>query len=761
LTIDRNQTPANQDQTLRVCFISHQYPPGIIGGIGRFTADLASGFAAAGHDVHVVSSQGGVCGATLEDGVLVHRLPGHPALSEAMKQERAGHFLSRLGAVYREVVRLHEEKPFDIVSSPIWLAEGLLVAMDPRFVSILSLHTSSKSGLDSVGVGDPLAILEMRCVGAHSHTHANSNAAVKKITAEYCAPNGVVIIPHGVNDMSPRYPRARHDDGRVRVLVVGLLDKRKGADVLYDLIPKILSRFSAVEFVLAGPAYPMAEFRHKTLPAAMKARFSTRPEILQRVTFAGVVSDQELYRFYTDADLLLLPSRYESFGLSVIEAMSFGLPVVAWKAGGVCETVIDGETGILVDVEDRNGLIEAVGRFAADPDLRRRYGESGRKRYLLNFSTAISIPRTIAAYRKILETSRASSEAHHACRHDTLVSRFTAVIERTTALKGESARHAARLLIDGDSSGQPRVGIIIRCFNSAAHVTAALDSVLAQIHPNFVCVVVDDASSDHSAEVVANWIADKQDGRFSLVRNRVNRGQMASAAIGLAACEGELVAFLDADDIWIPEFLQIHVSVIHRTSIAVSCSDRLIERQIWTGASETSRGPPPVRVVPPSYLKCPCSAGSSMMVRRSVLEAVIPADADSLGICAHEYILTICHYISGSFVIDRPLMASQGDKEPSPFTVPESCSAPRSAAKQDDRLVVVRALLRHLLDYPPKLASLLPARRRDILVRSLVRRCLLAGIAVEDPRVYRVLGSSRILRDRLRAKVWFLRRGLD
>ena len=425
--------------------------------------------------------------------------------------------------IYREVARIHKGKPFDLVSSPIWLAEGLLVAMDPRFASVLSIHTSSKTGLDLGGSrqsadSDPLTALEMRCVRAHSHTHANSEAAVRRITAEYSVPNGMFVIPHGVNDKSSRYVRTRRDNGPVRILMVGLLDKRKGADVLYDIIPEILSRFSTVEFMLAGPAYPIAELQQETLPSAMKRRLSNTPGMLQRVNFAGVVSDQELYRCYANADLLLLTSRYESFGLSVIEAMSFGLPVVAWKAGGVCETVIDGETGTLVDVEDRAGLIEAVGRLTTDPDLRRRYGERGRRRYLSHYSTTISIPRTIAAYRKIVETSRTSIEAQHSLQQDVLVSQFAGVVEGATTVRGDSALRAAQALI----SGQPRVSIVVRCFNSAGYVVAALNSVLTQTYSNFLCIVVDDASSDDSAEIIAKWIVEKQDGRFSLVRNDGN-----------------------------------------------------------------------------------------------------------------------------------------------------------------------------------------------------------------------------------------------
>ena len=218
----------------RVCFISHQYPPSIGGGIGRFTADLAAGFAAAGHDVHVITTQGGWPALASRDGVWVHRISGS-TLPNAIEGEAAASALSNIALVYREIVRMHKMQPFDIVSSPIWLAEGLLIGIDSRFVSVVSLHTSTRT-LRDIDPGHRnrytglLEILEAECIEAHVHTHANSNAAVVKIAGEYSMPKGVVVLPHGVGDQSGRFVRTRRNDDRVRVLVVGRHELRKGAD---------------------------------------------------------------------------------------------------------------------------------------------------------------------------------------------------------------------------------------------------------------------------------------------------------------------------------------------------------------------------------------------------------------------------------------------------------------------------------------------------------------------------------------------------
>jgi glycosyltransferase involved in cell wall biosynthesis len=762
------------NQALRVCFISHQYPPGMVGGIGRFTADLAAGFAANGHDVHVLTSHGGVSGVSVEDGVWLHRLVSQPVVPKEIVHEAAGLFLTRMFMVYREVLRLHGEKPFDIISDPIWLAEGLAVALDSRLTSVLSLHTSSKTGValsatDRSAPGDPLPILEMHTVRAHRHTHANSKAAVEKIEAEYSETNNVFVIPHGVTDQSSAFRRNRNEENRVRVLTVGLLEKRKGADVLYEIIPKILSNFADVEFILVGPAFPMPELGNNTLPVAIQKKFAKKPNILQRAHFAGVVPDNELYQAYANADLLILPSRYESFGLSVVEAMSFGLPVVAWKAGGVAETVVDGETGILVPVEDRQGLIEAVGRLVTDRQLRLRYGANARQRYLSNFSTSISVPRTISAYRDIAEMAKASADSSRSFQAEAFNSRIADIVEKVTALRGESALAIARRLSAGDGLSEPvevakpRVGVIVICSNADGSVTAALESVLAQTYSNFACVVVDDASSDQSFNVISNWISERKDDRFSLVRNQANEGQMACIAVGIAACDADLIACLNDDESWSSDFLQIHARVIYGTSIWVSRSDEP-SREILQDASRSFGAggdfaqPWPSVTLVPAHVEVALALDSSMMFQKSFLNIVMPLDRESFRTDAQQYIFRACHYLSGSFAIDRRLLTSyeaEGRSASAAFG-----ATVRAGFDRVREQIFLRGLLRHLLDNPPALAAVLSGRRRQVLVRRLVRKCFLAGVSVEDGRIYDVVGFSRILRDKFRSRVSFLRSSL-
>jgi N-acetyl-alpha-D-glucosaminyl L-malate synthase BshA len=103
------------------------------------------------------------------------------------------------------------------------------------------------------------------------------------------------------------------------------------------------------------------------------------------------------------ADLFLLPSETESFGLAALEAMSCGVPVIASRVGGVPEVVIDGETGLLAPVGDVAAMAAHVVRLLADAPLRARLGAAGRRRAETAFPLEATVGRYEALYRRLLE----------------------------------------------------------------------------------------------------------------------------------------------------------------------------------------------------------------------------------------------------------------------------------------------------------------------------------------------------------------------
>ena len=100
-------------------------------------------------------------------------------------------------------------------------------------------------------------------------------------------------------------------------------------------------------------------------------------------------------------DAFVLPSYFEGLPLAALEAMAAGLPVVATSVGGTPEAVVDGETGLLVDVKDAGALADALATIATDPDLRARMGAAGHARYEAEFRVDRMVDQTAALYESV------------------------------------------------------------------------------------------------------------------------------------------------------------------------------------------------------------------------------------------------------------------------------------------------------------------------------------------------------------------------
>jgi glycosyltransferase involved in cell wall biosynthesis len=121
------------------------------------------------------------------------------------------------------------------------------------------------------------------------------------------------------------------------------------------------------------------------------------------VTTVSGVSDEELARLYGEAEVAIVPSLYEGFSLPAIEAMSCGVPVVATTGGALPEVVgVSGETGLLVEPNDPDALVNAIRRLLDDEQLRDRLGAAGRERVIARFTWQVTARGTAACYDAIL-----------------------------------------------------------------------------------------------------------------------------------------------------------------------------------------------------------------------------------------------------------------------------------------------------------------------------------------------------------------------
>jgi D-inositol-3-phosphate glycosyltransferase len=186
----------------------------------------------------------------------------------------------------------------------------------------------------------------------------------------------VEVIPLGVN-LSRFHSRDRVEARRALgldldrhvLLAVGRIEPLKGLDILIEAIAQMTERDRVVLLIVGGDdraAPQIARLRAQAVEAG----------VADRVRFLGAVPHEQLGSYYNAADVVVVPSFYESFGLVAVEAMASGVPVVASRVGGLASTVIDGRTGYLVPWRCPDPFAEKLDLLLKNPSLRHALGEA-------------------------------------------------------------------------------------------------------------------------------------------------------------------------------------------------------------------------------------------------------------------------------------------------------------------------------------------------------------------------------------------------
>jgi glycogen(starch) synthase len=187
-------------------------------------------------------------------------------------------------------------------------------------------------------------------------------------------PASVVVVPGGVDAGAwtatrgaVRTADARWRRGGPLVVAAGRLEWEKGFSTLLRAVPALRERHPAVRVVVAGAGSYRATLERLCAELGLTAV----------VELSGRLDASELAPLLAAADVAVVPSRYEPFGLVALEAMAAGTCVVATRTGGFLDTVQDGVTGRLVDVGDVDGLAAVVDQLLVRPDVRERMAQAG------------------------------------------------------------------------------------------------------------------------------------------------------------------------------------------------------------------------------------------------------------------------------------------------------------------------------------------------------------------------------------------------
>jgi len=286
-----------------------------------------------------------------------------------------------------EAWRLTRGLDYDLVHAHYWLSGVAALALRARWgVPVLQMfHTLGRlknRAARSAAELEPLGRLreETRIVSQVDRIVAANVVERAELLRDYGArAPRIATIPCGVDTelFAPgdrgAARRALGLDAGPTLLWVGRLAPIKGLDTLLGAVERLHAAGTGARLLIVGGDADEPRNGHE---AALRERIE-RLGLAAAVRFLGPQPQDVLPAYYAAADVTVLPSYYESFGMVALEAMACGSPVIASRVGGLVTTVRDGVTGFLVPDGDVGALAERVAALLADPDLRWRVGREG------------------------------------------------------------------------------------------------------------------------------------------------------------------------------------------------------------------------------------------------------------------------------------------------------------------------------------------------------------------------------------------------
>ena len=387
----------------RVLILSWEYPPIVEGGLARHVRHVAEGLARNGTEVHVLTrGRRGLVAESEQHGVQVHRVDEPPFPKDDLDAfvRWVGAMNMHMSIAGRELV---ERLDFDLVHGHDWLVARACARLAERagVPYLTTIHATEYGRHQGWVKKHPQRYIHLTerwmarradAVIVCSHYMRGHVADIYGIDEAR-----VTVIPNGidpgdlrtVDDLDALRARFAAPDEKL-VLLIGRLVYEKGFQLALDALPGIIERVGGVRFLVAGSGTHEAELRKQ----------AARLGLMEHGTFLGWIGDDVLHSLYRIADLCVVPSIYEPFGIVALEAMVCGCPCIVADTGGLREVVPNPKVGLRFRPSDARSLGRMVERVLSDDVLRDRLVAEASE-HVLGFDWADIARRTGEVYEDL------------------------------------------------------------------------------------------------------------------------------------------------------------------------------------------------------------------------------------------------------------------------------------------------------------------------------------------------------------------------
>src|SRR6476469_5131800 len=360
----------------RVLILSWEYPPLIEGGLARHVRKLSEGLVDRGVEVHVLTRGGEESPA--EDsahGVAIHRI------REPKRPTDLGEFVAWVERMHSDMlaagVELGDRYRFDVVHGHDWLVANACDHLAKRFGAplVTTIHATEHGRHQGWVEKHPQSYIHgverwitnrSERVIACPHYMREQIADIFGVEEEK-----ISVIPNGIDPEDlpvPDEPELRRLRGEFAapeeklVLLIGRLVYEKGFQLALEAMPRVIEEAPGTRFLVAGSGTHEAELKREAQELGL----------MEHGTFLGGIGDDVLHSLYRIADLTVVPSIYEPFGLVALEAMASGCPCIVADTGGLREVVPNERVGLRFTARDPRSLGRMMERVLTDDALRDR-----------------------------------------------------------------------------------------------------------------------------------------------------------------------------------------------------------------------------------------------------------------------------------------------------------------------------------------------------------------------------------------------------
>ncbi len=364
------------------------------GGSGIVGSELGKELAARGHTVHFISSSLPTRLTELSDRVRFHEVEmmSYPLFEH---QPYSLALATKMATVAEtenlDLLHVHYAIPHSI--SAILARESI---KPNRYLPVITtLH-----GTDITLVGADRSYLPITRYGiVQSDGVTAISHYLKDATKEIFQFDDIEVIPNFVCQKD--YKRHSVDalrkelapDGEPLLVHVSNFRPVKRPVDCVEILAGVLKRGIKTRLIMVGDGSERTNAEHRARCLG----------VFEQCSFVG--KQAKIVDYLSAADVLLLPSEQESFGLAALEAMACEVPVIASRVGGLPEVVTDGETGFLSEVGDVDKMAADAGRLLADAEMRGEMGQRARESAISRYRTEVVIPKYLAFYEKVLAKS--------------------------------------------------------------------------------------------------------------------------------------------------------------------------------------------------------------------------------------------------------------------------------------------------------------------------------------------------------------------